>query len=161
MVEPDEGVGGVDACPEGVEADLAGTGPGVCGVAEPGGGESAQAGALGGAESFEGTRGGRTRGSIGPAAAGGEEAPALDLGEDEDGPIEDDQVDLAAGGANVAGEEGEAEVFEVREREVLAETPEGAAGVGARGAGGAGIGEAGVGGGRAGGHGCPTLGEPV
>jgi len=67
------------------------------------------------------------------AATGAARPPRLDLDEHERGAVVDDQVDLAPPGPVVAGDELEAEPFEVGEREVLAGAAEVLSGVGGHG----------------------------
>jgi len=118
VIETQQAATAVDEHADGVETDRAGGRSMLTLTAQPRERQSSQPPALTRAQR-------RQRLLVGPDVAGAGGA-CLDLGEDDraGSPVEGDHVDLAFACAHVARERREAQMGEVRDREVLAEAPE-------------------------------------
>lgn len=126
MIETQQGVAAVDGHANRIEADFTGARSSAPLRAQPGRGQTAQAGALAGMKPGQGLWKAAWLASMsaGPAS--------LDLDEYERPAVTDDQVDLALASANVAGEQAVAQASQMRGCQVLSQPAEGAPWVGGR-----------------------------
>jgi hypothetical protein len=119
MIQAKQPVPPVECHPDGIEADVPSHRSLCAGVTEPSGGETSQASALRRSQAGQWLDGGFEARPTGVAP------PGLDLGENEGSPVIGDQVYLSVAGADVAGDDLEAEADEMGGGKLLADPSEG------------------------------------